>query len=61
MVDSASHKVLLRLHRSGLTTEVRSLIGDRRLIEVVTRLGTRSSEMPSPATIEALPISGVLH
>jgi hypothetical protein len=36
-------------------------IGGRRLVKVVARLGTSTGEVSSLATIEALPICGVLH
>jgi hypothetical protein len=61
VVDSASHKVLPAHHRSRVDTTVGSLVGWRHLVEAVTRLETSASEMPSLITINALPISGVLH
>jgi hypothetical protein len=61
MVDPASNKVLSGCHRSGVVIAVRGCIGGRRLVEVVSRLGTSTSEVSSFTTVETLPVHGVLH
>jgi hypothetical protein len=61
MVDSTSCEILPGRHGSRVATAVGNFICCRCLIKAVTRLGASTGKMPSLATIEALPIIGVLH
>jgi hypothetical protein len=61
MIDPASNKVLSGCHKSGVAIVIGDCIGGRCLVKVVARLGTSTGEVSSLATIEALPICGVLH